>query len=316
MANLKIEIGVVRDVETEYSDYIKDKEHQLDQPFGGLRVRVELTSDKDKNKTTIEPKDLPWAFPLLPKAFQVIPKIGEGAMVLCDDNPKSQRYYIGPVISQPQYNTECKKRNGVSLLNTSIASDNKPLEDVSGKIVGSFPNVEDVAVVGRGAEDVILKFNDSTKESEVDIRAGIRKEPTNDPNPSMTGNIIFNEVDPAYIQLKYKSGLCSNPDANSIINIVADKINLISNKDDNVAHNIHNKNGLIPNDKISDVTLNLQAVPLGNNLYDLLMIMKECILNHVHPWPGKPQCGDWGGYINRLVEYDLSKILSKHVRTS
>ena len=43
-------------------------------------------------------------------------------------------------------------------------------------------NSADVAVVGRGAEDVILKYDKSTNTSEVDLRAGIRGEPTNSDN--------------------------------------------------------------------------------------------------------------------------------------
>ena len=316
MSNLRLEIGIVRDVENDYSDYVKDEAHKLDQPFGALRVRVELKSDLPKNSRTIEPKFLPWCFPLLPKTFQVIPQIGEGALVLCDDSPGSQRYYIGPIISQPQYNSKCDKDNGISLINAKDSSDNDPLEKVTEKTIGAFPESSDVAVIGRGKEDVILRYNDLTKESEIDLRAGIRGEPINDPNPNMIGNIIFNGADPAYIQLKYKQGLCSYPEANSVVNIVADKINLISNKDDNVASNVHDKNGLIPDDKLSNVILGLQAVPLGNNLYDLLVILKECILHHVHPWAGMEQCGDWGGWINKLLDFDLSTVLSKHVRTS
>ena len=44
------------------------------------------------------------------------------------------------------------------------------------------------------------------------------------------GKVIFNNFDPAYIQLKYKNKLTieDGQQANSIINLVADKINIIS----------------------------------------------------------------------------------------
>ena len=58
---------------------------------------------------------------------------------------------------------------------------------------GAFPSNGDVAVVGRGAEDVILKYDKSTNTSEVDLRAGIRGEPTNSDNKNMIGNIIFSK---------------------------------------------------------------------------------------------------------------------------
>lgn len=75
---------------------------------------------------------------------------------------------------------------------------NKPLERVSNNddTKGAYPKSSDVAVIGRGAEDVILRYNKTTKESEVQLRAGVRGEPTNDPNPNMVGNIIFNGTDP------------------------------------------------------------------------------------------------------------------------
>ena len=316
MSNLKLDIGIVREIENDYSRYIKDDKHKLDQPFGSLRVRVQLGCDVDGENRPLPPERIPWSFPLLPKTFQSIPKEGEGALVLCEDNPNGQRYYIGPLISQPQYNTNCKKDNGVSVLNVGNESTNEPLEKVTEKTIGSFPNSDDVAVIGRGAEDVILKFDERTKESEVDIRAGIRVEPTNDQNPNMKGNIIFNGVDPAYIQLKYKKGLSTLPEANSIINIVADRINLMSNKDNNISHDIHDKNSLISDEKISDVMWQLQPIPLGHQLLDYLRTLQMVVLHHVHPWAGMEQCGDWGGFTQKLLNYDLSTILSKYVRTS
>ena len=102
---------------------------------------------------------------------------------------------------------------------------------------GSFPKASDVAVIGRGSEDIILRYDNNTKESEIQLRSGIRGEPTNESNPNMIGNIIFNGTDPAYIQMKYKQGLAQkeNHEANSIINMVANRINIMSNKDDNIS---------------------------------------------------------------------------------
>lgn len=305
MSRLSIKIGTVREIENGNS---KDG-------YGGLRVRAEIATDKAKNIS-----DIPWAFPLLPKTFQSIPKVGEAVFVIMDDNVSkvsSQRYFLGPIISQPQYNTYCSKKNATSLLNYS---DRLPIGKISSvdDTRGSFPESNDVAVVGRGAEDVILRFDDATKCSEVDLRAGIRSEPTDSDNKDMIGNIIFNGTDPAYIQLKYKNGLATSEDnaANSVINIVANRINIMSNKDSNIAHNINDKDMLVREDKMDEVMNNLHQVPMGDKLVDLLKLMKDCIMHHVHPWAGMEQCGDWGGYINRLNTYDIDSILSKYVRIS
>ena len=71
-----------------------------------------------------------------------------------------------------------------------------PIEKISNFDMarGAFPNNEDVSVVGRGSEDVTLKYNESTKKSEVDIRAGIRTEPSMARENDLIGNIMFNKM--------------------------------------------------------------------------------------------------------------------------
>lgn len=309
---LKLSIGIVREIENTYSTWIKDEAHKTDQPFDGLRVRAELPNDKPT-----ELKQIPWAFPLLPKTFQSIPKVGESVLIISDDINEGQRYYIGPLISQPQFNSFCKNVNGTSLLQSH---DTLPLEKISNNpdTEGAFPQSDDVAVIGRGSEDIALRYNETTKKSEILLRTGVRSEPANDSNPNMIGNIIFNGTDPAYIQLKYKKNLASkqNQEANSVINLVANRINLMSNKDDNIAHNLQDKDDMIADENMDTIMGNLHQVPMGDKLVELLNIMKGCILHHVHPWAGMEQCGDWSGYINQLNTYDIDSILSKYVRIS
>ena len=319
MNSLRLNIGEVVEVENKYSPYIEDNDHKLDKPYDGLRIRAKIPNDK-----TNDNKIIPWAFPLLPKTFQSIPKEGEAVLILSEKGSKSQRYYIGPIISQPQYNTYALKKFGTSLLKTH---DTNPLERISNDddTTGSFPKPSDVAIIGRGAEDILLRANngsgeltDAVNESEIQLRAGIRSEATNSSNPNMIGNIIFNGADPAYIQLKYKKGLTKKQDqeSNSIINMVANRVNIMSNKDDNIKHNLKDQNLMIADDKMDEIMSQLHQVPMGDKLVELLKIMKGCIMHHVHPWAGMEQCGDWGGYINKLDGYDIESILSKYVRIS
>ena len=231
--------------------------------------------------------------------------------------PNSQRYYIGPIISQPQYQYKNNYDDATTMLKGEM---HEPIAsiDTNPDTKGSFPKQTDVAVVGRGAEDVILKYDKSTNTSEVDLRAGIRGEPTNSDNKNMIGNIIFNGKDPAYIQLKRKEGIATkeNNSANSLANVVANRINIMSNKDDSIAHNLCDKDTLVNEEKMDDIMDNLHQVPKGDKLVELLNIMKGCILHHVHPWAGMEQCGDWSGYINRLNDYNIDSILSDYVRIS
>ena len=306
MPNFSIDVGTVREVENTFS---KDG-------YDGLRVRAELVQDKPNNIN-----DIPWAFPLLPKVFQSIPKVGEAVFVFMEGDSgskhTSQRYFLGPIISQPQYNSYCRKENATTLLQIH---DNNPIEKISNvdETRGALPKSEDVAVIGRGKEDVILRYNKDADASEVDIRAGIRGEATNSENKNMIGNIIFNGIDPAYIQLKYKKGLATNEKnaANSVINLVANRINIISNKDYNVSHNLGDKDTLIQESKMDEVMDNLHQVPMGDKLVELLKLIKGAIMHHVHPWAGMEQCGDWSGFINQLEAYDIDSILSEYVRIS
>lgn len=305
MANISINIGTVREVENTFSK----------EGYDALRVRAELLQDKVKDIN-----DIPWAFPLLPKVFQSIPKVGEAVFIFVDDDGDknvSQRYFLGPIISQPQYNTYCEKENATTLLQTH---ERNPIGKISNvdDTRGSFPKSEDVAVVGRGKEDIILRYNNGAKSSEVNIRAGIRDESIDNSNKDMIGNIIFNGADPAYIQLKYKNGLATNQKhpCSSSVNVVADYINIMSNYDYNVSDNIHDREMLVKEDKFGETMDKLHQVPKGDKLVELLKIMKGCIMHHVHPWAGMEQCGDWSGFINKLEGYDIESILSDFVRIS
>lgn len=320
MADLKIKIGVVREIENVNSLYIKDDNHKNDRPYDGLRIRAELEGEDFPTHY----EDIPWAFPLLPKMFQSIPKVGEAVLIFYYHGTNGQRFYLGPIISQPQHNMIALKKYGTSLLSPN---ETEPLERISNdpNTIGSFPKSTDVAVIGRGAEDIILRTNNGSKEwtktvssSEIQLRAGVRSEPTNESNPNMIGNIIFNGIDPAYIQLKHKKGLASkeNHEADSIINLVANRINIMSNKDDNIAHNLRDQDNMISDEKVDEIMDKLHQVPMGDKLVELLKIIKGCIMHHVHPWAGMEQCGDWGGYINKLDGYDIDSILSKYVRIS
>ena len=306
---ISINIGTVREVENTNT---KDG-------CDGLRIKASLYQDESGGKQ-INTKDLPWAFPLLPKVFQVVPKKGEAVLIFMQDGESKdtyQRYYLGPIISQPQFFSYSRKNTATALLN---AKNTNPIEKISNLDAtrGAFPNENDVAVIGRGREDIILKYDENTKTSEVDIRSGIRGETTNINSPNIIGNIIFNDVDPAYIQLKYKQGLATNEknQANSIINMVANRINIMSNKDDTIAHNLNNKDSLVDESKMDEIMDNLHQVPMGDKLVELLTIMKGAIMHHVHPWAGMEQCGDWSGFIKKLDGYDINSILSEYVRIS
>ncbi len=303
----------------------------VDDEYEGLRVKVRIAQDG----TTLL-KDIPWAFPLLPKTFQTQPKVGEGVIVLLADasNKLSDRFYIGPIISQPQYHMECPHRYGrgptLTFFNekSSIA---EPLESISHNkdTNGAFPEKGDVAMVGRSSQDVVLKTNVEDNTDEVDIRCGIRKtaeEGVKDPNGelkgSLAGKIIFNKIDPAYIQLKYGNALVSGQDrlnkpidANSVINILADRINIIGGKDESLNVNTKEQEGLIKSSDLKEMMSNLHQVPLGDRLVEFLELFLNAFISHCHaPYYSLPNYGTLG--MENLMNFDTRTLLSEYVRIS
>lgn len=285
---------------------------EVDDEYNGLRIKARIDQD---SKT--ETQNLPYAFPLLPKTIQSVPKKGEAVFVIVSSlgNKNSMRYYIGPLISQPQYFYDEKYRGGFgtshSLLQGSVS---KPLESIShyNETFGAFPNVNDIALIGRKSEDVILK------DGEIDIRCGIRGEKVfgdDDEKNALKGNVVFNTQSPAYLQLKYQRGLCKGEHqvADSVINLVADKINLISHKDTEY-HNLTDQENLIKSEELDEIMSKLHQVPYGDLLFDLLVRIRLAITNHVHPYPGLPpvKCE----YVNNLLKFDIETILSENVRIS
>ena len=289
----------------------------------GLRINARIDSDLWRPL-----EELPYAFPLLPKTVQSVPKVGEGVFVFTEiaGNDKSQRYYIGPIISQPQFQEECSFAYGrgaaLSLIDGGLVG---PEEKISNYSItnGSFPKANDVAVIGRGSQDLVMREN-STGSNELDIRCGIRNDAiqqedgtalNEDDAKRLKGKVVFNKEDPAYIQMKYRKGLTSKSEqeASSITNIVSDKINIISNKDEN-RFNVTDQESLIKEEELDEIMSKLHQIPHGDTLIKLLEIIIKAIVSHVHPYAGRPAIME--GYVKDAADFSLPTILSKHVRIS
>ena len=70
-------------------------------PYGGQRIQVRLGNvhDGDTNDS-----NLIYCTPLMPKLVHIIPKPGELVAVFLQrgNSSKGNRFYIGPILSQPQ----------------------------------------------------------------------------------------------------------------------------------------------------------------------------------------------------------------------
>jgi len=274
---------------------------------GGGRIKVKIAQDKTDGK---------YAFPLLPKPIQVKPKVGEGVIVLSSElnNPDSNRFYIGPIISQPQYFEKDEYKNGFGTATTLFGkgSNQKILATIDNfdETKGAFPNNDDIAVIGRKSEDVILK------DGEIDIRCGIRQKSNNSSEKDLKGNVVFNKVNPAYVQLKHNKIPITrgvNTEANSIVNVVADKINIIGHQNIE-GYKLTDNEELITNEEMQQIIQTLHQLPHGDKLVKLLQLMVKVTLEHIHPFPGHSPITTKD--VDDLSKFDLNSILSKDVRIS
>lgn len=262
----------------------------------GERIKVKLSPEDDRKSID----KIPYAFPLLPKLLHIKPKIGEFVLIILTetDNGHSNRYYIGPIISQPQF----MEKDDFLINALSLYPDSYKEPDVAPSTNadshGAFANDDDVAIYGRKKNDIILSNDD------VRIRCGSRLK--------NNGDIIFNRTDPAYILLRHtdnKNGNKNN-EYRSTATIVADKINLIGNQSKE-PFKTNDKKDLIDNNEMQKIIDKAHKLPYGDILIEFLEMFVDAFAKHVHPYPGMPPC-QTSEYLETIT-YDLKKILSESV---
>lgn len=271
----------------------------FDKTDGG-RIKVRMSPEDDRKNDD----ELPYVFPLLPKLIHVKPKIGEMVLIVLTEvsNGYSNRYYIGPIISQPQFmEKDGFLPNALSLypsatMSPSVAPSTNPDSH------GALADNNDIAIYGRKKNDIILS------DDEIKIRSGSRLK-----DKSANGGIVFNRTDPAFIHLKhsdYKRGNSEN-EYRSTATVVADNINLISNQSKTPFRTTDKKN-MITDEEMNNIIEKAHLLPYGDILVDFLKMFLNAFANHVHPYPGLTPCKT--DEFKKTVSYDLKQILSEHVR--
>lgn len=255
----------------------------------GMRIKVRIPGGGDATKSD---QELDYCYPLLPKLLHVNPKVGETVLLLTEKlgASDSQRYFIGPLLSQPyNYYHEYDKISANSLLIDN--KDNmKPLPAPSQNSAndGTLPDREDIAILGRRNTDIIQKDN------EVWIRCGIKENPGNTP-PS---NLKFNLVDPAFIQMKYYDNAAKteqNGEFRSVINVVADRINLISPRQgrpmfDGIPNpdSMISDNTLFADENGRNIICDAHPMAYGDTLMSYIRELIEVFRTHTHPFSMLP----------------------------
>jgi hypothetical protein len=266
----------------------------------GDRIKVRLSPEDDK----VADKNIPYALPLLPKLMHIKPKVGEFVLILLTraSDGNSQRYYIGPNISQPQFmedetyiNRALSLYPGANKLPDVAPSTNKESH-------GALAGDKDVAIYGRKKSDIILTDND------VRVRCGARLY-----DQSEKGGLVFNRKDPAYIHLKHSDNNRGEDGSEyrSTATIVADKINLISHQTQ-TPFKTNDNNNLIADDEMQKIIDKAHQLPYGDILVQFLKMFVNAFALHSHPYPGMTPCETVE--FNNVKNYDLEKILSQSVR--
>ena len=246
----------------------------------GLRIKVRIHPD-DSDCKTID--DLPFCYPLLPKHFHINPKVGEMVLVITSvlGLTKGRRWFIGPIISQ-QYNLNYDPFNfsAKSILDKGKMATPLPRPELNPDNEGSYPDREDIAIQGRQNADLILKDN------EVRLRCGFKREPNGNPQ----NTLLFNREDLSYIQMKYKKLKDHNKnDFASCINIVADRINLLSH-DSKTPFTLNDRKSLITDEELVKILEKAHPLPYGDELIEFLKQLIEVIRTHTHPFAMDPPC--------------------------
>jgi hypothetical protein len=266
----------------------------------GERIKVRLKPEDDK----VKDEKIPYAYPLLPKMLHIKPKVGELVLIVLTEtgNGFSNRYYIGPIISQPQF----MEKEDIVQRALSLYPNNKRKPDVAPSTNpdshGALAKDEDIAIYGRKKSDIILTDDD------LRIRCGSRIYDQREP-----GGVLFNRSNPSYIHLKHTDNKRGETDKEyqSTATIVADKINLISHQS-NTPFRVNHEEHLIADDEMQKIIDAAHELPYGDILVQFLQLFVKAFLNHSHPYPGMTPCST-DEYLE-VKRYDLNKILSESVR--
>ena len=134
----------------------------IDDEYAAGRIRARVVGDRYNNET-------PYAYPLLPYMMHIKPKVGEAVLLIYSNlGNSSQRFYIGPIIHQPQFVNKDNFRDAISLLKGYNDSELVSVDRIP-EAQGVYPKKDEIAIMGRKDSDLIFSDDD------VRLRCGVRK---------------------------------------------------------------------------------------------------------------------------------------------
>ena len=258
----------------------------VDETQGGrIKVRILDIDNATSNN------DLPWAYPMLPKFFHIYPKVGEMVRIFFEDirYTERSRFWMGSIISQPQKIDFDSFYTALSTTNMAISAPEKAPYTFP-DAVGVYPNIEDVAVVGRVNTDIILRVND------LEIRAG-QHEPDD--------LLKLNKKNPASIRLTFdKIEESENYISTNVI--MADRIGIVSH--DGTPKLKAALLNAVDRNKIFEQG---HPIPRGDVLVEILKIFRDALVQHIHGYSGLP--ADVTNAITNLQNINFEGMLQKNI---
>ena len=100
-------------------------------------------------------------------------------------------------------------------------------------------------------------------------------------------------------------------DFSSSINIVADRINLLSH-DSKTPFTLNNRKDLITDEELVKILEQAHPLPYGDELMDFLKQLIEVIRTHTHPFSMDPPC--FTSPQTQVLNTNLNDMLSKSIR--
>lgn len=283
-----IRLGIVTDV---YDD------------TDGDRIRVHIVPEDEGVENDV------YAFPAMPKILHIKPKVNEYVLVITAiaTDGHSQRFYIGPVISQPNHMKYEPWYLATTTLNRGSIRAPEQAQHTIPKTNGAYPKEEDIAIEGRKNAGIQVTEND------VRLKAGVKVV-----NPSNDYDISFNTKNPAFVKTKYDEQEQTTPNGKkyqSTTAIVGDKIVMIG-ADSKEGYKVTDKDDLISDDEMKKIIDKAHLLPYGDVLIDFLDLFRNALAKHVHPYSALPPTIDPETGTAQLMGYDLNKINSDTFRIS
>lgn len=263
-----------------------------------IKVRIDglddaLTDDK-----------LPYSFPILPKNISVLPKINELVIVMIADmgNSTQDRFYFGSLTPQQNQLFHSDVLTAQAGLNSGKAPFNVPSRKIP-ETTGVYSNSDDLNLEGRSNAEIRFDTN------RLMLRVGKHT------NEKIQNVPVLNTTNQTYIDMRHDVSLFGSDKTFSVMNIVSDKINLLTHENGSPRFNINGGDNPISDEEMIEILMNSHPLPFGDKLVEYLLLMRSVLINHVHPYTGmKPTNLNGEESIKKLLEFDVTGLISKNIR--